>query len=54
MSRHIEVTPAEVAAARLQLAVDAKLGQRTAEVIRRIAEAQPAESDSDTDLERPA
>lgn len=44
MSRTIEVTPAQVAAARLQIIVDAKLGQPTPEVIRKIASAMPAEA----------
>ncbi|HVX43640.1 MAG TPA: hypothetical protein VHC49_07130 [Mycobacteriales bacterium] len=41
MSRIITVSPREVAAARLQLVVDAKLGRPTPEVIRKIADAQP-------------
>lgn len=54
MSREIEVTSAEVAAARLQLVVDAKLGQHTSEVVRKIAEAQPPQTPSDEELEHPA
>jgi hypothetical protein len=48
MSRQIEVTPAEVAAARLQIVVDEKLGRRTSEVVRKIAEAErvPTENGS--------
>lgn len=41
MSRIITVTPKDVAAARLQVVVDAKLGRETPEVIRKIADAQP-------------
>lgn len=41
MSRIITVSPREVAAARLQVVVDAKLGRKTPDVIRKIAEAQP-------------
>lgn len=41
MSRIITVSPREVAAARLQVVVDAKLGRTTPEVIRKIADAQP-------------
>ncbi len=54
MSRRIEVTSAEVAAAQLQLVVDAKLGQSTSEVVRKIAEAKPAHDDEDAELSRPA
>lgn len=54
MSREIEVTSAEVAAARLQLVVDAKLGQNTPEVVRKIAEAKPPQSTPDEEMEHPA
>ena len=39
--RVIPVTPAEVAAAKLRLVTDAKLGKKTPAVIRKIAEARP-------------
>lgn len=41
MSRVITVSPRDVAAARLQVVVDAKLGRETPEVIRKIAAAEP-------------
>jgi len=52
VSRQIEVTPAQVAAARLQLVVDAKLGHTTPEVIRRIAEAKPANGGAESEQTR--
>ena len=39
--REIAVTPSQVAAAKLRLATDRKLGRTTPPVIRRIAEAKP-------------
>jgi hypothetical protein len=39
--RIIAVTPAEVAAAKLRLVTDAKLGKKTPPVIRKIADARP-------------
>lgn len=44
--RVIPVTPAEVAAAKLRLVTDAKLGKKTPAVIRKIAEARPEAEDS--------
>jgi hypothetical protein len=40
-ARIISVTPAQVAAAKLRLVTDAKLGKKTPAVIRKIAEARP-------------
>jgi hypothetical protein len=39
--REISVTPSQVAAAKLRVATDIKLGRRTPAVIRNIAEAKP-------------
>jgi alkyl hydroperoxide reductase subunit AhpC len=46
MSKQIEVTPAEVAAARLQIVVDEKLGRRTSEVVRKIAAVEPGPAEN--------
>jgi hypothetical protein len=40
-ARVISVTPAQVAAAKLRLVTDAKLGKKTPAVIKKIAEARP-------------
>lgn len=39
--REISVTPSQVAAAKLRVATDIKLGRRTPTVIRNIAKAKP-------------